>query len=55
MTDNSIFDDFDKPKRRRRRRKQQPKQSVLWTVYHTILAFELFIIMIIEGVELIIK
>jgi hypothetical protein len=55
MTDNSIFDDFDKPKRRRRRRKQKPKQSVLWTVYHTILAVELFIIIIIEGVELIIK
>tara|TARA_R100000734_G_C3319258_1_gene114796 strand:- start:5114 stop:5254 length:141 start_codon:yes stop_codon:yes gene_type:complete len=28
------------------------KQSVLWTVYHTILAVELGIIVVIEGVEL---
>ncbi len=27
MTDNSIFDDFDKPKRRRRRRKQKPNNQ----------------------------
>ena len=50
MTDNSIFEGFDKPRKKRRKRKQ--KQSVLWTVYHTILAVELLIIIIIEGVEL---
>jgi hypothetical protein len=50
MTDNSIFEGFDKPRKKRRKRK--PKQSVLWTVYHTILAVELLIIIIIEGVEL---
>ena len=42
MTDSSIFDGIDKPKRRRKRK---PKQTVLWTVYHTILAVELLIIM----------
>ena len=50
MTDSSIFDGMDKPRRRRRQRK--PKQTVLWTVYHTILAVELLIIIIIEGIEL---
>jgi hypothetical protein len=50
MTDESIFDGFDKPRKKRRKRK--PKQSVLWTVYHTILAVELLIIIIIEGIEL---
>jgi hypothetical protein len=49
MTDSSIFDGIDKPKRRRKRK---PKQTVLWTVYHTILAVELLIIIIIEGIEL---
>ncbi|AGE60601.1 hypothetical protein I902_gp24 [Pelagibacter phage HTVC019P] len=38
-------------KNKTRKRKQQ-KQSVLWTVYHTILAVELLIIIIIEGIEL---
>jgi len=28
------------------------KQTVLWTVYHTILALELLAIVIIEGIEL---
>ena len=28
------------------------KQTVLWTVYHTILALELLAIIIIEGIEL---
>ena len=50
MTDESIFDGFDKPRKKKRKRKQ--KQSVLWTVYHTILAVELLIIIIIEGIEL---
>ena len=52
MTDNSIFEGFDKPRKKRRKRKV--KQSVLWTVYHTILAMELLIIIIIEGIELLI-
>ena len=51
MTDSSIFDHIDKPKRRRRRKKPQ-KQTVLWTIYHTILALELLVIIIIEGIEL---
>ena len=51
MTYSTIFDEVDKPKRKRRRKTKQ-KQSVLWTVYHTILAVELLIIIIIEGVEL---
>ena len=51
MTYSSLFDDIDKPKRKRRKRKT-PKQSVLWTVYHTVLAVELLIIIIIEGIEL---
>ena len=28
------------------------KQTILWTVYHTILALELLAIIIIEGIEL---
>ena len=52
MTDNSIFEGFDKPRKKRRKRKV--KQSVLWTVNHTILAVELLIIIIIEGIELLI-
>jgi hypothetical protein len=51
MTYSTIFDDIDKPKRKRRRKRKE-KQSVLWTVYHTILAVELLIIIIIEGIEL---
>ena len=51
MTYSTIFDEVDKPKRKRRRKTKQ-KQSVLWTVHHTILAVELLIIIIIEGVEL---
>ena len=46
MTYSTIFDEVDKPKRKRRRKTKQ-KQSVLWTVYHTILAVELLIIIII--------
>ena len=51
MTDSSIFDGMDKPRRKRRKTKT-PKQTVLWTVYHTILAVELLVIIIIEGIEL---
>lgn len=51
MTDVNMFDNIDKTKRKKRKQKKQ-KQSVLWTVYHTILALELFVIIIIEGVEL---
>ena len=51
MTYSELFDNIDKPKRKRRRRKPQ-KQTVLWTVYHTILAVELFVIIVIEGIEL---
>lgn len=54
MTDNSIFDGFDKPRKKSCTcaTKKKQKQSVLWTVYHTILAVELLIIIIIEGIEL---
>ena len=54
MTDSSIFDGMDKPRRKCCGcKKKQQKQTVLWTVYHTILALELLAIIIIEGVELI--
>ena len=54
MTDSSIFDSMDKPRRKCCGcKKKQQKQTVLWTVYHTILALELLAIIIIEGVELI--
>tara|TARA_R110001606_G_scaffold141947_1_gene281234 strand:+ start:367 stop:564 length:198 start_codon:yes stop_codon:yes gene_type:complete len=52
MTDSSLFDGTNYPKIKKKRRKTKTKQSVLWTVYHTILAVELLIIIIIEGVEL---
>jgi hypothetical protein len=54
MTDSSLFDGVNyKPlKKKKRKQKKKEKQSVLWTVYHTILAIELLIIIIIEGVEL---
>jgi hypothetical protein len=54
MTDSSLFDGVNyKPlKKKKRKQKSKTKQSVLWTVYHTILAIELLIIIIIEGVEL---
>ncbi len=36
-----------------KKKKHKPqKLSVLWTVYHTVLAVELLIIIIIEGIEL---
>jgi hypothetical protein len=38
--------------KKKTRKPKQQKQSVLWTVYHTILAVELLIIIIIEGIEL---
>ena len=53
MTYSELFDNIDKPKRKRCYcKKKQQKQTVLWTVYHTILALELLAIIIIEGVEL---
>ena len=61
MTDSSIFDDIDKPKKKYctcGTKKKQYKsldgqmQSVLWTVYHTVLAVELAIIILIESLEL---
>ncbi len=54
MTDSSLFDGINyKPlKKKKRKQKSKKKQSVLWTVYHTILAIELLIIIIIEGIEL---
>jgi hypothetical protein len=51
MTDVNMFDSITKTKRKKRKQKTT-KQSVLWTVYHTILALELLVIIIIEGVEL---
>ena len=54
MTDSSLFDGTNYPKIKNRR-KTKKKQSVLWTVYHTILAVELLIIIIIEGIELLNK
>ena len=40
MTDSSLFDGVNyKPlKKKKRKQKKKEKQSVLWTVYHTILA-----------------
>ena len=55
MTDSSLFDGVNyKPiyKKNKKQKKKKQKQSVLWTVYHTILAVELLIIIIIEGIEL---
>lgn len=53
MTDSSIFDGIDKPKKKCCScHKKKQNQTVLWTVYHTILAVELAIIILIEGVEL---
>ena len=52
MTDNSLFDGVNYKPLKKRKQKSKTKQSVLWTVYHTILAIELLIIIIIEGVEL---
>jgi hypothetical protein len=54
MTDSSIFKDIDKPKKCQCHKKKQ-KQTVLWTFYHTLLAVELLIIIIIEGIELLTK
>tara|TARA_Y100000114_G_scaffold101256_1_gene94429 strand:+ start:413 stop:583 length:171 start_codon:yes stop_codon:yes gene_type:complete len=34
------------------KKQKQQKQTVLWTVYHTVLAVELAIIILIEGIEL---
>ena len=50
-TYSELFDNIDKPKKCQCHKKKQ-KQTVLWTVYHTILAVELFVIIVIEGIEL---
>ena len=54
MTDSSIFDDMDKPRKKycTCSKKKKEKQTILWTVYHSVLVIELFILIIIEGVEL---
>jgi len=55
MTDSSIFNDMDKPKKYcscHTKKKKQEKQTVLWTIYHTVLAVELGLIVIIEAIEL---
>jgi hypothetical protein len=54
MTDSSIFDGLDKPKKCCGCHKKQ-KQTVLWTFYHTLLALELGVIIFIEGVELLMR
>tara|TARA_B100000965_G_scaffold266302_1_gene224973 strand:- start:67 stop:228 length:162 start_codon:yes stop_codon:yes gene_type:complete len=51
MTYTELFKDIDKPRKCQCQKKKQ-KQTVLWTVYHTILALELLVIIIIEGIEL---
>ena len=33
-------------------KQKKQKHSVLWTVYHTILAIELALVVLIEGIEL---
>jgi hypothetical protein len=57
MTDSSLFDGVNyKPlKKKKRKQKKKAKQSVLWTVYHTILAVELLIIIRIEGIEIYVR
>ena len=53
MTDSSIFDDLDKPKKKKCCScHKKNKQTVLLTVFHTVLAVELAIIILIEGIEL---
>ena len=53
MTDSSRFDYMDKPKKKKGCScHKKNKQTVLWTVYHTVLAVELAIIILIEGIEL---
>jgi hypothetical protein len=52
MTNSSIFDGIDKPRVKCCGAHKKQKQSVLWTIYHTVLAVELLVIIIIEGIEL---
>lgn len=33
--------------------KKKEKQTIIWTIYHTILVIELAILIVIEGIELI--
>jgi hypothetical protein len=53
MTYESLFDEVDKPRKKRRKKFKRPKTlSLLWHVYHTVLAIELGLIVIIEFIEL---
>ena len=53
MTYESLFDEVDKPRKKRRKKFKRPKTlSLLWHVYHTVLAVELGLILIIEFIEL---
>jgi hypothetical protein len=36
-------------------RKKKERQTVLWTVYHAVLVIELAILIIIEGIELVLR
>ena len=36
-------------------RKKKERQTVLWTVYHTVLVIELGILILIEGIELFLR
>jgi|TARA_R110001592_G_scaffold123071_1_gene330487 hypothetical protein len=53
MTYESLFDDMEKPRKKRRKKIKRPKTlGLLWHVYHTVLAVELGLILIIEFIEL---
>jgi hypothetical protein len=53
MTYSELFKNIDKPKHKCCGcNNKKPKQTVLWTVYHTILAVELGMIVVIEFIEL---
>ena len=53
MTYEALFDDMDKPRKKRRKKINRPKTlGLLWHVYHTVLAVELGLILIIEFIEL---
>jgi len=53
MTYESLFDHMEKPRKKRRKKIKRPKTlGLLWHVYHTVLAVELGLILIIEFIEL---
>jgi len=53
MTYESLFDDIEKPRKKIKRKVKSPKTlGLLWHVYHTVLAVELGLIVIIEFIEL---